>query len=393
MDFRLTDDQLKIADSARKIAQKFGPEYWMEKDRNREFPEEFWNTIGKARFPGIIIPEKYGGLGKGLSELIIAVEELDENGCGYGGSAHLLLSTICTTAILRHGSEEQKKKYLPKIARGEIKCCLALTEPDAGSNTLNIKTRADKKNDRWIVNGNKIFISDIDQAGLMLLIARTTPQEKIEKKGLGLSLFLVELPDDSIQYHMIPKHGMNYSKTFQVHIQNLQLSKDNLLGEEGKGWYHVLNSLNPERMVIAASAIGIAKLAIKTAVEYSKQRKVFEDPIGSYQGLQFPLANAYAKIEAARILNQKAAWLYDTGAHYREVGATANMAKVVAVDAAIEAVYHAMQIFGGYGYAVQYHVERWWREVNLFRLAPVTQQLALAFIGEHVLGMPPSYRR
>jgi acyl-CoA dehydrogenase len=222
----------------------------------------------------------------------------------------------------------------------------------------------------------------------MLLVTRTTPIEKAPKRTLGLSLFLVDLPNPSIEVMPIEKHGIHYSKTCEVYFSDLRIPKENLLGEEDKGWYLVLDTLNPERMSFAAAAAGIGLLAIKNAVAYAKKRNVFGVPIGSYQALQFPLAEAKAKIEAARLLNCQAAWLYDRG---QPCGAEANMAKVAAVDAGIQAVYHAMQTLGGYGYAVEYDVERWWREVNLIRLAPVTHQMALAFIGEHVLGLPKSY--
>jgi len=276
---------------------------------------------------------------------------------------------------------------LPKIAKG-MEFCLALTEPDAGTNTLNTKTMAVKDGNEYRINGQKMFISGADRAKGALLVTRTTPLEKVPKRTLGLSLFLVDLPNPAVEILPIEKHGINYSKTFEVYISDLRVSEENLLGEADKGWYLVLDTLNPERMSFSAAACGIGLLAIKKAVEYAKERKVFDVPIGSHQAIQFPLAEAKAKIEAARLLNYKAAWRYDKG---QDCGAEANMAKVAAVEAGIEAVYHAMQTLGGYGYAVEYDVERWWREVNLIRLAPVTHQMALAFIGQHVLGLPKSY--
>jgi acyl-CoA dehydrogenase len=239
-----------------------------------------------------------------------------------------------------------------------------------------------------VVNGQKMFISGADRAKGMLLVTRTTPVDKVAKRTLGLSLFVVDLPNPAVEIIPIEKHGINYSKTFEMYISDLRVSKECLLGEVDKGWYFVLDTLNPERMSFSAAACGIGLLAIKKAVDYAKERRVFDAPIGSHQAVQFPLADAKAKIEAARLLNYKAAWLYDKG---QECGAEANMAKVAAVEAGIGAVYHAMQTFGGYGYAVEYDVERWWREVNLIRLAPVTHQMALAFIGQHVLGLPKSY--
>ena len=393
MDFSLTDEQKMIADAARDIAKDFPPEYWREKDEKGEFAEEFWKAISDAGFTGIVIPEEYGGAGMGMTELLIAMEELAANGCGMGGVWYLVLTEVFgALSIVRHGTEEQKEKYLPEIAKGRLEFAMALTEPDAGTNTLNIKTRAVKDGDEWVINGNKIFISGADRARGMLIIARTTPREEAEKKTHGISLFLADLPNRAIKVNPIPKHGINYSKTCEVSFNNLRLPENALMPPQDKGWYMILDTLNPERMSFTAAAIGISRLAISKAVEYSKQRRVFDEPIGSYQGLQFPLAESYATLECAKLMNFKAAKLFDERANYKEVGDAANMAKVVAVEAGIKAVYWAMQTFGGYGYTREYDVERWWREINLIRLAPVTQQMALNYIGEHVLGMPKSYR-
>ncbi len=384
----MTDEQKMITKTASDIAKDFGPEYWREKDKNHEYPEAFWKALVEAGFPGIVIPENYGGSSMGMFEMTLAMETLTSEGCGLAGMWFLVLSPIFGgLSIAKHGSEEQKAKYLPAIAEG-LEFCLALTEPDAGTNTLNTRTLATRKGEDYIVNGQKMFISGADRAKGMVLVARTTPLEKATKRTLGLTLFVVDLPDPAVEIIPIDKHGINYSKTFEVYINELKLSRDNLLGEADKGWYLVLDTLNPERMSFSAAACGLGLLSIKKAVEYAKERKIFSSPIGSHQAIQFPLAEARAKIEAARLLNYKAAWLYDRS---QPCGAEANMAKVASVEAGTEAVYHAMQAFGGYGYAVEYDVERWWREVNLIRLAPVTHQMALAFIGEHVLGLPKSY--
>ena len=393
MNFELNEEQRMIANAAKDIAKDFPPEYWREKEENGEFAEEFFKAISDAGFMGIVIPEEYGGSGYGMMELLIAMEELAANGCGAGGVWYFVLTEVFgALPIVRYGTEEQKEKYLPKIAKGEMEFCMALTEPDAGTNTLNIRTTAVKDGDGWVINGNKIFISGADRAKGMLIIARTTPRDKAPKKTHGISLFLADLPNDAVKVNPIPKHGINYSKTCEVSFNNLRLPESALIPPLDGGWYHLLDTLNPERMSFTTAAIGISRLAISKAVEYSKQRVVFQDPIGSYQGLQFPLAEAYATLECAKLMNFKAATLFDSGANYREIGAAANMAKAVAVEAGIKAVYWAMQTFGGYGYAKEYDVERWWREINLIRLAPVTQQMALNFIAEHILGMPKSYR-
>ena len=393
MDFNFTEEQKMIANTAKEIAKNFPPEYWREKDLKEEFGEEFYKAIGKAGFTGMVIPEKYGGAGKGVTELLIAMEELAANGCGMAGVWYLVITEdFGGISIIRHGTEAQKEKYLPRIASGDIEFCMGLTEPDAGTNTLNTKTRAQKVADGWIINGNKTWISGADRARGMMLITRTTPKEKALKKTFGISLFLIDLPNPAVNVTTIPKHGINYSHSCDIGINDLKVSEDALMPPLDGGWYSLLDTLNIERMSFTTAAIGIARLAMSKAIEYSKDRKVFGDtPIGSYQGLQFNLAEAYAGIEAAKLLNLKASTLYDNGASIAEVGNAVNPAKILAVESGIKAVYWAMQTFGGYGYAREYDVERWWREINLIRLAPVSQQMALSYVGEHILGMPRSY--
>jgi acyl-CoA dehydrogenase len=388
LNFELTAEQKMIVSSACDVAKDFDPEYWRSKDKNHEFPDDFWKALVDAGFVGIIVPERYGGGGMGMFEMLLAMETLTSESCGFAGTWFLCLTSVFGgLSVLKHGNEYQKEKYLPKIAGG-MEFCLGLTEPDAGTNTLNIQTTAVEEGDEYVVNGRKTLISGVDRAKGMVLVTRTTSLEKAPKRTLGLSLLLVDLPNPAVEVVPIEKHGINYSKTCDVYITDLKIPRENLLGEKDKGWYLILDTLNPERMSFAGAAAGIGILAMRKAVEHAKQRNVFGAPIGSYQALQFPLAEAKAKIEAARLLNYKAARLYDQG---QPCGAEAAMAKVAAEEAGAQAVYHAMQTFGGYGYAVEYDVERWWREVNLIRLAPVTHQMALAFIGEHVLGLPKSY--
>jgi acyl-CoA dehydrogenase len=406
--FELTEEQKLIADTAKDVAKDFPSEYWREKEEKGEFAEEFYKALAKAGFLGLLLPEEYGGAGYGMQEMVVGLEELAANG-GIGGVWYLVLTEIFGgLPISRYGSDEQKEKYLPGIAKGDIEFCMALTEPNAGTNTLRTQTFARKEGDEYVINGNKIFISGVDRAKGMLLVTRTTPYDQAPKKSLGITLFLVDLPNEAVKWNPIPKHGINYSKTCEVSITDLRVPEDAILGQKDLGWYLLLDVLNPERMSAAAGAIGGARLAIGKAVEYSKQRRVFADPIGSYQALQFPMAEAYASLKCAELMMMKAAWLYDTKfriedvmnpekrvqmqAAFKEVGDASNMAKVVAVENSIKAVYWAMQAFGGYGYAKEYDVERWWREVNLLRLAPITQQMALNYIAEHILGMPRSYR-
>ena len=388
LDFELSAEHKMIVSAACEVAKDYDPEYWRNKDRNHEFPEDFWKALVTTGLVSIAIPEKYGGGGMGMSETILAMETMTAESCGLAGTWFLCLTSVFGgLSLVKHGSDAQREKYLPKIVGG-TEFCLGLTEPDAGTNTLNIQTAAVEEGDEYVVNGRKTFISGADRAKGMVLVTRTTPIEKAPKRTLGLTLFIVDMPNPTIEVTPIEKHGINYSKTCEVYINDLRIPKENLLGEKDKGWYLILDTLNPERMSFSAAAGGIGLLSIRKAVEHAKQRNVFGVPIGSYQALQFPLAEAKAKIEAAKLLNYKAAWLYDKG---QPCGAEANMAKVAAVEAGTQAVYHAMQTFGGYGYAIEYDVERWWREINLIRLAPVTHQMALSFIGEHVLGLPKSY--
>jgi len=409
MDFTISKEIELIAKTARGIAERYPPEYWRELDEKHEFAEDFWRDISEAGFVGAVIPEEYGGSGMGMQELLTIMDNLSSYGCGLAGVWYLMITEVFVALpIVRYGTQDQKERYLPKISSGEYEGCLALTEPNAGSNTFRISTYAVKEGDEYVINGSKIFITGVDRAKVMVLVTRTTPLEKAPKKTLGITLFLVDLPNKNIKYSLIPKHGINYSGTFEVSINDLKVPEDNVLGPIDYGWYTLLDILNPERMGFAIGAVGTAELAIKKAVEYSRERVVFKDPIGSYQSLQHPIAESYAVLQAAKLLTYKAAWLYDVKhkppedvkngdavmkrvLSYKEVGDVANMAKVIAVENAIKAVYWSMQIFGGYGYAKETDVERWWREVNLLRVAPVTQQMALNYIAQHILGMPRGY--
>jgi len=394
MDFSYTKEQQMIANRARELSQKFGPDYWYEQDNddNSYFPVEFFDALAKADILGLGIPRKYGGSGMGLTELVIAINEL---GAGGGGVAPSLICLLGVTfggmSILSHGIEDKKMKNLPGMAEGRIRSCLGLTEPDAGTDTLSTSTLAEKDGDGYVINGNKIFISGVEDAEIMVLVTRTTKREDSPKKTLGMSLFIVDLPNDAIKYNSIPKHGMNFAKTYELGIHDLRVPKEALLGEEGKGWYHVLDTLNPERILVAAGGVGCGQLAIKTAAKYAGERKALGRPIGANQGIQFPLASAYAKIECAKLAVLKAAHFYDTYKAEKKVGDISNIAKFASVEAAIEGVCHAMQSFGEYGFAKAYHIERWSRDLQVFRVAPIAQQLTLSYISEYIMGMPKSY--
>jgi acyl-CoA dehydrogenase len=392
MVFQLSDEQRMIKETAIKIAKQFGPEYWREREMTQEWPKDFFGELGKAGILGLGIPEKYGGTGMGLMEAVIAVETLCSEGGGLAPALMYLVGVIFGgMSIVKHGNEEQKKKYLPKIANGEMQAALGLTEPDAGTDTLNIRTFAQKEANDYVINGNKIFISGFENAGIIILVTRTKRPSDVQKKTAGLSLFLIEIPNPSIQYTSIPKMGINYAKTYELGIENLRVPQECLLGQENKGWNHILDTLNPERIIGAAGAVGCGRIAVRKAVEYSKERVVFSRPIGANQGLQFPLASSYAKLECAWLATLQSASLYDHDENSKRTGDIANIAKYVSVVAAFDAITAAMQTLGGYGYAKEYHIERWLREIFLAKVAPITQEMTLNYIGEHILGMPKSY--
>ncbi len=392
MDFDLTKEQQMIVQSASEIAKKFGPEYWYEREVDQIFPDDFLQTLGETGILGLGIPEEYGGSGMGLTEAVVAIDELGSAGGGLAPAICFVFFVVFGgMSILHHGNEEQKKKYLPKMAKGEIVTALGLTEPDAGTDTLNISTFAEEDGDEYVINGNKIFITGFENAGVLILVVRTTQREDAEKKSQGISIFLVDLPNAAIKCNAIPKHGINYVKTYDLGIHDLRVPKTSMLGTKDYGWYHILATLNPERIMGAIGAIGCAKSAIGAAAKYANERVIFGKPIGTNQGIQHPLASAYAKVECAKLATLQAAVLYDRQASPKSIGDISNLAKYAAVEAALEATYSAMQTYGGYGYAKEYHVERWWREIQLLRLAPISHQMTLNYIGEHILGMPRSY--
>jgi acyl-CoA dehydrogenase len=392
MEFDLNSEQRMIIATADKIAKAYGPEYWLRRDTEHAFPHDFIAELGRAGFLGFGIPGEYGGNGLGLTEASLAYEALGAKGGGAApGLLYLLASVFGGLSVLNHGTEHQKRKYLPRIASGDLLVSLGLTEPDAGSNTMNTRTFARKDGDAFVINGSKVFISGVEAAGAIVLVTRTVKKEEAPKKSVGLTLFLVDLPDEAVRFTAIPKHGGDYAPTYELGIDDLRVPRTAVLGEEGMGWYHILDTLNPERIIAAVASVGVGRAAIAKAVHYANQRRVFDTVIGAHQGLQFPLAAAFAKLECAWLATLKAAVCYDRKASQKAVGDMSNMAKYAATEAAVEAVYHAMQTLGGYGYAKEYHIERWWREVQLMRLAPITQQMALNYTAEHILGMPRSY--
>jgi acyl-CoA dehydrogenase len=391
VDFELTDEQKFIKKEVGKLAKSFPLEYWREKDWKHEYPTEFVKEVAKNGWFGTAIPTEYGGAGLGVLEGSIVLEELTAGGGGFDASNACHAVYFMSHSIAKHGTEGQKKKYLPKIATGELRFqSLAITEPNAGFDTTKISTRAEKEGDHYVINGQKAFISRLSATDLMLLAARTTPLDKAAKKTKGISLFLVDVREggdsiDARRVHMMTRHSVDTNMLF---ISDLKVPKENLLGEEDNGFYHLLDTLNPERIYLAAECIGLGRLALQRAVEYAKQRVVFDRPIGQNQGIAFPLAESYSEIEAADLMRYKAATMYDKGL---QCGAEANMAKLRASEAASKACDRAVQTLGGYGLANDFDVERYYRDIRLMRIAPVSTEMVLNYLSEHVLGLPRSY--
>lgn len=377
----------EIRRAIRDLCGRFPSEYWHEVEDESGYPEEFVKALTNAGWLAALIPEAYGGVGASLVEASVIMEEINRSGAN-SGACHAQMYIM--GALVRHGSKEQKNKYLPKIASGELSLqSFAVTEPNAGTDTTRIKTFAEKKGDRYVVNGQKVFISRVPHSDLMLLLARTTPYEDVKKKTDGMSIFLVELGDHAKQ-GMIerPIKNMVNHETSELFFDNFEIPAENLIGEEGKGFRYILDGMNAERILIAAECIGDGYWFIDKARQYAKERVVFDRPIGQNQGIQFPIARAYANLRAADLMRYEAARSFDKE---KPIGAEANMAKLLAADASWEAANVCLQTFGGYGFAVEYDVERKFRETKLYQVAPISTNLILSYLGQHVLGMPRSF--
>jgi len=381
-------DLREIRDAVAKLCASFPMEYWRELDRERRYPTEFVRALTESGYLSCLIPEEYGGAGLGLSAAAAILEEIQRSGAN-GAACHAQMYTMGT--VLRHCSEAQKKKYLRKIAKGELRLqAFGVTEPEAGSDTTRIKTFARRNGDRYVVNGKKIFISRTLQSDLMLLLARTTPYEDVKDKAEGLSVFLVDLKAAVAAgtIKIRPIETMLNHHTTELFIDGLDLRPSDLVGTEGQGFRHIIDSWNAERILIASESLGDGRWFVERASRYASERVVFGRPIGANQGVQFPIAQAHADIEAAALMRDKAAWLFDRG---EKCGAEANMAKLLASQAAWAAANAAIDTYGGYGFAKEYDVERKFRETRLLLVAPVSNNLVLAYVGQHVLGMPKSY--
>ncbi|MCC7371080.1 MAG: acyl-CoA/acyl-ACP dehydrogenase [Chloroflexi bacterium] len=381
-----TEQHDAIRAAIRDICKDFPDAYWREVDQKREYPEAFVRALTEAGWLACLIPEEYGGAGLGITEASLILEELNRAGAN-SAACHAQMYIMGT--LLRHGSPEQKQQYLPKIASGALRLqAFGVTEPNAGSETTRIQTTAVRKGDRYVVNGQKIWISRVLQSDLLLLLARTTPYEELTDKTRGLSVFLVDLREAGSALDVRPIETMINHATNELFFTDLEIPADSLIGQEGMGFRYILDGMNAERILIASEAIGDGRWFVERAATYASERVVFGKPIGANQGVQFPIAQAYAHVEAASMVRDKAAALFDAG---KRCGAEANMAKLLASEASWEAANACMSAHGGYGMAVEYDVERKFREARLFLVAPVNNNLVLAFLGQHVLGMPRSY--
>ena len=376
----------EIRAEIRKFCSKYADEYWRKLDHEHKYPEQFVEELTQAGWLGALIPEQYGGSGLSMKEASVILEEINRSG---GNSAACHAQMYIMGALLRHGNEDQKRRYLPKIAGGELRLqAFGVTEPDAGSDTTHIRTFARREGDFYVVNGGKIFTSRVQHSDMMLLLARTTPYEQCEKKTMGMGIFLVDLRAAGDSLEVRPIDAMINHETNQLFFRDLKVPKENLVGEEGKGFYYILDGLNAERILVASESIGDARWFIARAVKYGKERVIFGRPIAQNQGIQFPIAQAYAQTEAADLMRFRAAEMFDAG---EPCGPEANMAKLLCSQAAWAAANATLDTYGGYGFAAEYDIERKFRECRLFSIAPISNNMVLNYVAEHVLGMPRSY--
>jgi acyl-CoA dehydrogenase len=386
MDFNLTVEQRQIREEIKKVCNEFPDAYWREIDGKKAYPEAFVRKLSELGWLAALIPEEYGGTGLGITEASIILEEINHSG-GVATVCHAQMYTMGT--LLRHGNDEQKKRYLPKIATGELRLqAFGVTEPNAGSESTRIQTTATRKGDKYTITGQKIFISRVLQSDLMLLLARTTPYDELNDKTRGLSVFIVDLREAKGKLEVKPLDLMINHHTNALFFDGVEVPAENLIGEEGLGFRYIIDGWNAERILVAAEAIGDGRWFVERAAKYASERIVFGRPIGSNQGVQFPIAKAYANIEAADLVRFQAATKFD---RKEKCGAEANLAKYLASEAAWEAANACLTTHGGYGFASEYDVERKFRETRLLTVAPVSNNLVLAYLGQHVLGMPKSY--
>jgi alkylation response protein AidB-like acyl-CoA dehydrogenase len=387
MDFALTEQQELIRKEVATLARSFSPDYWLEKDRTAAYPREFIRAFADGGWLGAIVPEEYGGSGLGVTEAALILHEICAAGAGTSGASPIHFYMFPPMPVIKHGSEELKRRTLPRVATGEIVMSFGVTEPNAGTDTSRIETRAEARGDGFVVHGRKVWNTNAQNATHMLLLARTAPRDPA-KPFHGLTLFFTPFDRSRIAVKVIEKLGRAAVDSNEIFIDGLEVPAADVVGEVGRGFYHLLDSLNPERIMTAIEAVGIGRAALERGVQYARERIVFDRPIGQNQAIAHPLATAWAKLETAELMCLKAAWLFD---HGRPCGSESNTAKLMAAEAGFEACDVALQTHGGYGYAKEFHVERLWREVRLYKIAPVSQQMVLNYLSEHVLGLPKSY--
>lgn len=388
MDFDLSADQQELCDAVGRICQRFDDEYWLAKDRDGGFPFELHAALAEAGWLGICIPEDYGGSGLGITEAALMMQTISASGAGMTGASAVHMNIFGLSPVVQFGTDAQKRRMLPPLVAGREKACFAVTEPNTGLNTTRLKTRAERQGDHYVMNGQKVWISTAQVAEKMLILARTTPIEKVEKPTEGLSLFYTDLDRNHVEVREIDKHGRKAVDSNELFIDGLRVPLEDRIGEEGQGFRYILHGMNPERILIAAEAIGLGQVALRRATQYAKEREVFDRPIGKNQAIQHPLAERWMHLEAASLMTFKAADRFDRGL---SCGAEANSAKFLAAEAGYQACLQAVMTHGGFGYAKEYHVERYLRESLIPRIAPISPQLILCFIAERVLGLPKSY--
>lgn len=388
VDFSDDTDLDLIREGVRAVCKKFDDEYWAERDSRHEFPWDFYRALADGGWIGIAIPEAYGGSGRGLLEASVILQEVAASGAAMNGCSAIHLSIFGMHPLILHGTEDIKQRYLPKVAAGDLHVAFGVTEPDAGTETLAITTRAIRDGDSYVVRGRKVWTTKALDADRVLLLVRTTPAEECKRRTDGLTLLMVDLHDPGVTINPIPKAGRNAVSSCETVYDGVVVPVSDRVGEQDKGFYYLLDGLNAERVLIASEAIGTGQAALRRAVGYANERVVYGRPIGTNQGVAFPLADAHAKLEAAELVTRRAGWMLDRG---MPSGPEANMAKYLAAEAGFQAADVAMQTHGGFGYAEEYHIARYWREARLMKIAPIPQELILAYIGQHVLGLPKSY--
>jgi acyl-CoA dehydrogenase len=388
MDFAFTPEQESIREAIAKICAFFGDDYWLKRDKEGGFPAELHQALARDGWLGIAMPEEFGGAGLGISEAALMMQAIAESGAGFSGASAVHMNIFGLNPVVVFGNSEQKKRMLPGLIAGKERACFAVTEPNTGLNTTRIKTKAEKKGARYLISGQKVWISTAQVAEKILLLARTTPIEDCKRPQDGLTLFYTDLDRRHVEVREIEKMGRKAVDSNQVFFDALPVPEADRIGEEGRGFEYILHGMNPERILIAAESVGLGRCAVKRAAQYAKERIVFDRPIGQNQAIQHPLAANWMALEAADLMVFKAAWLYDQG---KPCGAEANAAKYLAGEAGFDACQQAVMTHGGYGYAKEYHVERYLRESLIGRIAPVSPQLVLCFIAERVLGLPKSY--